>query len=50
MEMIDREVDGSDSLAGFVICHSIAGGTGSGMGSYPLEVGCRESRSECILT
>lgn len=37
MEMIDREVDGSDSLAGFVICHSIAGGTGSGMGSYLLE-------------
>jgi tubulin gamma len=37
MEMIDREADGSDSLEGFVICHSIAGGTGSGMGSYMLE-------------
>lgn len=37
MEMIEREADGSDSLEGFVLCHSIAGGTGSGMGSYLLE-------------
>jgi len=36
-EMIDREADGSDSLEGFVMIHSIAGGTGSGMGSYLLE-------------
>ena len=35
--MIDREADGSDSLEGFVMSHSIAGGTGSGMGSYLLE-------------
>lgn len=32
----------SDAIAmllfqGFVLCHSIAGGTGSGMGSYILE-------------
>ena len=31
MDMIDREADGSDSLEGFVLCHSIAGGTGSGL-------------------
>ena len=37
MEMVDREADGSDSLEGFVVCHSIAGGTGSGMGSRLLE-------------
>jgi tubulin gamma len=37
IEMIEREADGSDSLEGFVLCHSIAGGTGSGMGSYILE-------------
>ncbi|KAK9103819.1 hypothetical protein Sjap_021073 [Stephania japonica] len=37
MDMVDREADGSDSLEGFVLCHSIAGGTGSGMGSYLLE-------------
>lgn len=37
LEMIDREADGSDSLEGFVMIHSIAGGTGSGMGSHLLE-------------
>ena len=37
MDMIDREADGSDSLEGFVLIHSIAGGTGSGLGSYLLE-------------
>ncbi|CAJ1967089.1 unnamed protein product [Cylindrotheca closterium] len=37
MDMIDRESDNSDSLEGFKLCHSIAGGTGSGMGSYLLE-------------
>lgn len=36
-DMIDREADGSDSLEGFVMIHSIAGGTGSGLGSYVLE-------------
>ena len=35
--MIDREADGSDSLEGFVMTHSCAGGTGSGLGSYLLE-------------
>ena len=35
--MIDREADGSDSLEGFVMCHAIAGGTGSGLGYYILE-------------
>ncbi|KAJ1454784.1 tubulin gamma chain [Pelagophyceae sp. CCMP2097] len=37
MDMFDREADNSDSLEGFVLTHSIAGGTGSGMGSYILE-------------
>jgi tubulin gamma len=37
MEMIDREADGSDSLEGFILIHSINGGTGSGFGSYALE-------------
>ncbi|CED82269.1 gamma tubulin [Phaffia rhodozyma] len=36
-EMIDREADGSDSLEGFSLLHSIAGGTGSGLGSFLLE-------------
>ena len=37
MEMLDREADGSDSLEGFMLLHSIAGGTGSGLGSFMLE-------------
>ena len=37
IEMIDREADGSDSLEGFQLTHSIAGGTGSGFGSFLLE-------------
>lgn len=37
VDMIDREVDGADSLSGFNMCHSIAGGSGSGMGSFLLE-------------
>ncbi|ODV92735.1 hypothetical protein CANCADRAFT_1330 [Tortispora caseinolytica NRRL Y-17796] len=36
-DMIDREAEGSDSLEGFMMMHSIAGGTGSGLGSYILE-------------
>ena len=37
IDMIDREADGSDSLEGFVMTHSCAGGTGSGFGSFLLE-------------
>lgn len=37
LDMINREADGSDSLEGFFLCHSIAGGTGSGLGSCLLE-------------
>ena len=37
MEMIDRESDACDSMEGFVLTHSIAGGTGSGLGSFMLE-------------
>lgn len=36
-DIIDREADGSDNLEGFMLCHSTAGGTGSGLGSYILE-------------
>ena len=37
LDIIDREADGSDSLEGFMLLHSIAGGTGSGLGSLLLE-------------
>lgn len=36
-DMVEREAEGSDSLEGFILTHSIAGGTGSGLGSYILE-------------
>jgi hypothetical protein len=36
--LVDREAEYCDSLEGFTLCHSIAGGTGSGMGSYLLEL------------
>jgi hypothetical protein len=49
MEMIDREADGSDSLEGFVLCHSIAGGTGSGM-VRPYGVGHEAAVLECCGT
>jgi len=38
LDMIDREAEYCDSLEGFTLCHSIAGGTGSGMGSFILEL------------
>lgn len=34
----DREAEYCDSLEAFNLCHSIAGGTGSGMGSFVLEM------------
>jgi hypothetical protein len=34
----DREAGYADSLEGFQLSHSIAGGTGSGMGSFLLEL------------
>ncbi len=37
LDMLDREADGSESLEGFMLTHSVAGGTGSGVGSYLLE-------------
>ena len=36
--LADREAEYCDSLEGFNLCHSIAGGTGSGMGSFVLEL------------
>ena len=35
--MVEREAEGSDSLEGFILTHSIGGGTGSGLGSFMLE-------------
>ncbi|KAK8826601.1 hypothetical protein WA538_006060 [Blastocystis sp. DL] len=37
MDILTREAENSDSLEGFMLTHSISGGTGSGMGSFLLE-------------
>uniref|UniRef100_A0A915DUU9 Tubulin/FtsZ GTPase domain-containing protein n=1 Tax=Ditylenchus dipsaci TaxID=166011 RepID=A0A915DUU9_9BILA len=36
-EILGREAENADSLEGFTLCHSISGGTGSGLGSKILE-------------
>lgn len=36
-DIIDREVDNCDRLEAFQLTHSVAGGTGSGLGSFLLE-------------
>lgn len=38
ISLIDREVDKCDNLANFQLMHSVAGGTGSGVGSLLLEL------------
>ncbi len=35
--MLEREAENTDNLETIMLCHSIAGGTGSGLGSYLLE-------------
>ncbi|KAH9385626.1 tubulin gamma [Nematocida major] len=37
LEMIHKEAESSDLLDGFILFHSVGGGTGSGLGSYLLE-------------
>lgn len=37
LDILEREVENSDSLDAFMLMHSVAGGTGSGMGSVLLE-------------
>ncbi|CDK26334.1 unnamed protein product [Kuraishia capsulata CBS 1993] len=38
LEIVDRSLDQCDSPEGFQLVHSVAGGTGSGMGSFMLEL------------
>ena len=37
LEVVRREVENCDSLQGFQLCHSLGGGTGSGMGTLLLQ-------------
>jgi hypothetical protein len=36
MESVRREVEVADSMQGFQLCHSLGGGTGSGLGTLIL--------------
>jgi tubulin gamma len=36
-DILHHEAENADSLEGFTMCHSIAGGTGSGLGSKLIE-------------
>lgn len=38
LDLIDRELDKCDNLSAFQLFHSVAGGTGSGVGSYLLQL------------
>lgn len=49
IELLTREAESAESLAGFSLFHSIAGGTGSGLGSYLLEE-LKDSFPKQILT
>ncbi|KAI5172566.1 tubulin gamma [Nematocida sp. LUAm3] len=37
MEILQRETENSDNTDGFILFHSVGGGTGSGLGSFLLE-------------
>ncbi|KAJ2514943.1 Tubulin beta-3 chain [Coemansia sp. RSA 2049] len=37
LDIVRREAEGCDLLSGFQVCHSVAGGTGSGLGSLLLQ-------------
>lgn len=49
LNLIDREVDKCDNLAHFQLMHSVAGGTGSGVGSKILEI-LQDRYSKKIIT
>lgn len=50
LDLIDREVDKCDNLANFQLIHSVAGGTGSGVGSKLLELLSDRYGNKKVLT
>jgi tubulin gamma len=38
LDIFQREAENADALEGFILSHSISGGTGSGLGSFVLEM------------
>lgn len=50
LEIIDKEAEAADSLEGFMLYHSVAGGTGSGLGSFILEQLADRYSSKIVTT
>lgn len=50
MNLVDRELDKCDNFSAFQLFHSVAGGTGSGLGSYLLELLSDRYGSKKLLT
>ncbi|MHA1729539.1 MAG: tubulin beta chain [Promethearchaeota archaeon] len=50
MDAVRKEVDKTNSLQGFIITHSIGGGTGSGLGSLILEKIKEEYPKKILMT
>lgn len=49
MDIVRREVEKADRLSGFLICSSLAGGTGSGVGAFCTERLRDEYAHACIV-
>jgi tubulin delta len=48
-QILRKEVERADRLSAFLVCMSLAGGTGSGVGSYYTEVLRDEYPRTCIV-
>ncbi|CDO93261.1 unnamed protein product [Kluyveromyces dobzhanskii CBS 2104] len=50
INMIDREIDATENFEGFQLIHSVAGGTGSGLGSNLLELLADSHHKKLVTT
>lgn len=50
LNKIDKEIDSTDNFEGFQLLHSVAGGTGSGLGSNLLEALCDRYPKKILTT
>uniref|UniRef100_A0A803KWJ8 Tubulin/FtsZ GTPase domain-containing protein n=1 Tax=Chenopodium quinoa TaxID=63459 RepID=A0A803KWJ8_CHEQI len=48
LDVVCKETENSDSLQGFQLCHSLGGGTGSGMGTLLISK-IKEEYPDCML-
>jgi len=50
MDVVRKEAEACDSLQGFQLCHSLGGGTGSGMGTLLISKICEEFPDRMMCT